>query len=242
MSGASDGDVLRMWERGVGRSPPERALALLAAADPLATWDELSALPLCHRDRMLLELRRRLLGDPVRARHACAGCGSAIELATTVSALLDASAETVEASTQFHLDDCAVRVRLPTTLDMMLVVEHWADARTALLELCVSYDPPSDEPWRAAAVSDASRATLLDAIELRSGAAALQLAVTCAGCGARAIAEFDIVSFLWQEIAAEARRLAREVVALARAFAWREADVLALAPQRRRLYLELAES
>jgi len=45
--------------------------------------------------------------------------------------------------------------------------------------------------------------------------------------------------FFWAELAAEAKRLLREVDALARAYGWREADILALSSQRRHAYLEL---
>jgi hypothetical protein len=49
---------------------------------------------------------------------------------------------------------------------------------------------------------------------------------------------FDIVSFLWTEIAAEAKRLLREVHILASAYGWREADIFSLSPLRRQFYLE----
>jgi hypothetical protein len=51
---------------------------------------------------------------------------------------------------------------------------------------------------------------------------------------------FDIVSFFWAEIGAWAQRLLREVHALASAYGWREADILALSAWRRRQYLDLA--
>jgi hypothetical protein len=49
---------------------------------------------------------------------------------------------------------------------------------------------------------------------------------------------FDIASFFWTEIAAEAKRLLGEVHILASAYGWREADILSLNPLRRRFYLE----
>jgi hypothetical protein len=65
------------------------------------------------------------------------------------------------------------------------------------------------------------------------------LATDCPGCGHRALVSFDIASFLWAELAAEARRLVQEVDALARRYGWCEADI-ALGSARRRLYLEMA--
>ena len=49
-----------------------------------------------------------------------------------------------------------------------------------------------------------------------------------------------MAEYLWKEVLIEARRLLREVNALARTYHWREADILALSPRRRQAYLELA--
>jgi hypothetical protein len=67
----------------------------------------------------------------------------------------------------------------------------------------------------------------------------LELRVNCADCGAVWDAPFDPVPFLWERVEASARRLLGEIHALARAYGWREADVLALSSARRRAYLEL---
>ena len=52
---------------------------------------------------------------------------------------------------------------------------------------------------------------------------------------------FDIVSFFWAEIDAWARRVLREVNVLARAYGWRESDILALSPVRRQIYLSMVQ-
>jgi hypothetical protein len=53
---------------------------------------------------------------------------------------------------------------------------------------------------------------------------------------------FDVADYLWQELHAWAKDVLRSVHALAVAYGWREADVLALSPTRRRIYLELARA
>lgn len=67
----------------------------------------------------------------------------------------------------------------------------------------------------------------------------VELALTCPGCGIAWGVPFDIGMFLWWELDARARRLLQDVSVLASAYGWREADVLALTPRRRQLYLEL---
>jgi hypothetical protein len=61
----------------------------------------------------------------------------------------------------------------------------------------------------------------------------------CPACGYRWHSLFDIVSFFWIEISASARRLLGDVHLLARAYGWREADILAMSPLRRSYYLEM---
>ena len=69
----------------------------------------------------------------------------------------------------------------------------------------------------------------------------LLLDLRCPACDHGWQAPFDPGAFLWAELAVQARRLLREVHALARAYGWREADILALSPWRRRYYLELVD-
>ncbi len=85
------------------------------------------------------------------------------------------------------------------------------------------------------ALEDAVAARLAEA----DPGARIDLAVDCPGCGAAWSAPFDIVSFLWAEVDACARRLVGDVHALASAYGWTEDDVLALSPARREAYLEL---
>jgi len=69
----------------------------------------------------------------------------------------------------------------------------------------------------------------------------VEIALSCPGCSTAWEAPLDIGSFVWDEIAAEARRVVHEVDRLARAYGWREADILAMTPARRRTYLALVE-
>ena len=63
--------------------------------------------------------------------------------------------------------------------------------------------------------------------------------MTCPACGRFWQAAFDIASYLWSELDALAQRLLGEVHTLARAYGWREADVLSMSPWRRQFYLEM---
>jgi hypothetical protein len=72
--------------------------------------------------------------------------------------------------------------------------------------------------------------------------AELVLALACGACGASSRQALDVPSFVAAELDLLARRLLRQVHLLARAYAWPEADVLALSAGRRRAYLEMLAS
>ena len=65
------------------------------------------------------------------------------------------------------------------------------------------------------------------------------LDISCISCGHSWKIVFDIVTFFWTEIDAWAHRILREVHDLAKAYGWREADILAMSPWRRQIYLEM---
>jgi len=67
----------------------------------------------------------------------------------------------------------------------------------------------------------------------------LQLDLSCPACRHRWLAAFDMITFLWNEIDSWARRMLREVHALASAYGWSEADILSMSATRRHLYLDL---
>ena len=69
-----------------------------------------------------------------------------------------------------------------------------------------------------------------------------RLDFTCPECGKAWSDPADVADFLWTELSAKARQLLLEVDALARAYGWNEAEVLALSPARRTAYLRLATS
>jgi hypothetical protein len=63
--------------------------------------------------------------------------------------------------------------------------------------------------------------------------------LACDNCGKRSSSVFDIRAFFWRELSARAQQIVLDVHDLARAYGWRESDVLSLSPARRRRYLEL---
>lgn len=123
--------------------------------------------------------------------------------------------------------------RLPTSFDLAAIAgcHDVEEARDRLHERCIRGPLANDEPILAAAERE---------IAERAGAAAMTVDLECPACIHRWSLDFDIAAFFWEELRVRARRLLREVDALARRYGWSERDILALSDARRRDYLELA--
>lgn len=72
--------------------------------------------------------------------------------------------------------------------------------------------------------------------------AEIRLNLVCPECDKAWTQVFDIVSYFWTEIDAWARRILLEVSVLARAFGWRESEIMGLSPTRRKIYLAMAQA
>ena len=229
--------LLAAWEEGQGQGPAHRALSLLAAADPEAGWEELAALPLGERDRRLLDLRQAALGGRLDGVARCPGCGETLDVALDSRSLrVEAVAGPELALSRAGLE---LRFRLPDSRDLLAAeaCAGVAEARRTLAERCVVEAWRGGAPVAAAALADEEVAALADALAAADPGAELLLELSCPVCGHGWSAILDVASFVWSEVEAEALRLLGEVHVLARAYGWREGDVLALSPRRRRLYL-----
>ncbi len=237
-------ELLGVWERGQAEPPVRQALALLAAACPETPPDELARLRIGRRDRLLLELRERTLGPQLVSVAACPACGERLEVELAVRDLLVDQSEDDPSHSPLSVtaDGWEVRFRLPHSLDLMALAgsAEPAEARRCLLAACLLESrSPEGEDTPVEALSGAVLQAVADAMAEADPQADLELALTCPACSHVWLSLFDIVSFFWTEIDARARVLLHEVHVLASAYNWREADILALSPWRRRAYLEM---
>lgn len=237
--------LLAVWERGDGQSPAARALLLLGAACDDLDAGALASLPLGRRDALLLELRTRLFGDEVVGVATCAQCAATVEAAFRSTDLLGASGAVEAPAAPEHVletEGARIRFRLPDSSDL-LALSDCGDAesgRSTLLGRCVL--DVTGEDGSAGRLSRSMAAQVVAAMAAADPRADLDLAFVCPECGHAWTAAFDVVRFLWQELHVWAQRTLHDVDALARAYHWREADILALSPRRRQAYLELCAS
>ena len=209
--------TLDLWQEAEGRDPVGRALALASLSGrPL---DELAALPIGRRDALLLEL---YAGEALDATAACPACGEQAEFSVERDALLARARDAKPADW-----------RPPDSTDVSAAAAT-GDAEAAdrvLLERCAG----------SAELSAGQRAAFVAAVAEADPLAEVLVDVSCPACGEAFVADLDVGAFVWADVRVAARRLLLEVDALARAYGWTEAEVLALGDRRRAAYLELAE-
>jgi hypothetical protein len=237
----STAEWLSMWEAGLMQQPAEWVLTLLAVACPDLPAETLALLSIGQRDERLLTLRESLFGSQIASLTECPACGEQLELTFSAADIRAPSQVDSTESLALSEDDWQVHFRLPNSLDMLAIADEQEleAVRHSLFQRCILHAEengvtmPADQlPER---VVDAV-AAYMSQIDPQ---AEVQLALTCPECTQQWQADFDIVRFLWSELDAWAIRTLRAVHSLASTYGWREADILAMSPWRRQLYLEL---
>lgn len=234
-------DLLGVWEVGEDRHPIDRALILLSAACPELAWDDLAALSVGERDARLLTLRELTSGPTLNGFAECPRCAERLEFDVAVADLrVAAGSDAAEGTWELVMGDLELRFRLPNSRDLAAVANcgDEVSARSLLVQRCVS--PANGGGTPIAELPAEITARLAERMAERDPQAEVLLDLRCPTCDHTWQTLFDIVAFFWAELAAQARRLLREVHALARAYGWREADILSMSARRRQIYLELA--
>lgn len=235
----SANDILQVWEWGQDKHPVDRALALLALACPELTPEQLQSLTIGKRNSRLLSLREKTLGPTLKGFAECTQCGAPLEFSLDVGAIRQPEPPVQEYSLQ--VDGLAMRFRPLNSLDLAAIVGlvDIDAARLRLIERCLLEATQAGQLLTTDELPESALAALVDALSERDPQAETRFQLTCAACGHRWSALFDIVAFFWTELGARAERLLVEVHTLARAYGWREADILAMSETRRHGYLEL---
>jgi cytochrome c5 len=234
--------MLAVWERGLGRIPLERALALLEAACPEQDHDTLAAMSLGQRDSCLLRLREWVFGPHFVAGSICRGCGQQLELTLHVDHL-HPDTDTVPAQVPISVGNYHLLLRPLNSLDLIACLKlDPPEMARAMFSRCLISATSDDASIPASKVPDEIVRNAMEDVIQADPQADLEIIVTCQACHSTMRESFDIISFFWSEIDAWARRILREVHVLALAYGWKEADVLSLSQVRRQFYLEMVSA
>lgn len=237
----SASDMISVWERGRDRHLVDRALLILAAAYPELSDDELPALTIGDRDARLLEVRASTFGPQLDATAVCPRCGIGLEFSLPAESLRLEPAGASSAPASWVAGDYTVRLRCLDSRDLAQAVRAGSEdaARRCLLERCVVEAVRDGRRVDVESLPAAVTEAIADRMAESDPQADLTARLHCSECGHGWDVVFDIANVLWVEIAAHTRQLLRDVHALARAYGWREADILAMSAGRRQLYLEM---
>jgi hypothetical protein len=239
----SNSDMIALWERGTGEHPVNRALMLLAACSPSESQDELARLSIGARDARLLAIYESLFGPSLYAFAHCPACNEPLEY-TLPTQELTAWTASPGAPAPLTVDDgrISLRLRLPDSLDLRAVSACTEPELAAkmLTERCIVQATCGGQPVSPADLPPGITQTISSALAAADPGAEMLIDLNCAVCSHAWQVTLDIERFLWSKISATAKRLLRDVHALASAYGWREPDILALSTVRRQTYLEMA--
>lgn len=245
--------LLTAWENGATQRPVEQALILLAAAWPKAPAEALAQMSIGQRDGLLLTLQEQLFGPRLTGLARCPECQERLELAFVVADIRAPLADhgdnpavfaPTNAVLSFAVDGYQVLFRLPNSSDLLAVAptDDADTARQSLLRRCilsVERDGTDASAPVLAGLPESLVHALTTQMEVADPQGNVQLALDCPVCRHQWLLAFDILTYLWTEIEAWARRTLREVHLLASAYGWSEQEILGLSARRRKLYLEM---
>lgn len=235
MRGLDAERIILLSERGADLPPARRSYLLLAAAFPDAPDSALLRLALGTRDRLLMRLRVRLLGETLTARQRCGGCGEDFELDFTAEQVGLAPRPGDEALPEAPAGSLRYRrrsfgARAVCVGDMIAAEDAGGvDAAREILAARAAPEAPA-EAW----------GRLAETLEALDPAADTIVEAACPQCGAAHELRLDPAAFVWEELAARAPRILRDVAELARTYHWSEREILAMPAQRRAFYLAAA--
>lgn len=242
MGALSASDILNVWERGQDQHPIDRALTLMKAGYPESTWEELVELSVGQRDARLLALRECTLGSRLEAFTQCPQCGAQLEFVLSTADLSPLDADRADQADQrLAMDGFQVTYRSPNSRDLAAIAgcDSPDSGAEFLLRRCISQAAHGGEEYPVENLPADIVTAVKDRIAANNAAAELELDLHCTECGHQWPMLFDIVSFFWEELVTQAKRLVGNVHTLARAYGWCESDILSMSARRRQLYLEM---
>lgn len=235
--------LLRAWEIGQRQHPIDRALTLLRASLPEKSLAELATLNLGRRDAYLLALRELTFGPQANGFAECPKCRERLEFDLNLADIRISDPETAPAAAyQLAVAGIELTFRLPNSEDLAAIarVKNVAVANSMLVKRCLLQASRDGIALADSELPPAVVTQLAEQVVECDPQAEVLLSLSCPACNHSWQALFDIASFFWTEIDAQAKRLLQEVHWLAQFYGWRESDILSMSAARRQLYLELA--
>ena len=235
-------DLVQIWEAGYRQHLLDRALTVLMAAFPGTSRDTLALLSIGQRDACLLAIRQQVFGSLLLGLTDCPACSEQIEFRLNVAEMpIAPSISPPTGPLAMDIANGTLQFRLPNSRDLAAIVSYRdiTVARNILARRCIVQYIQNGEVVPVENLPETLISTLAAEIEQRDPLAEISFHLSCSSCEDHWQMHFDIISFFWTEISALVKRLLGDIHTLAHAYGWREADILAMNPVRRQLYLEM---
>lgn len=227
--------LLDHWSVEPGPAAHARLAALLVArgADEPALAKE----SLGERNRRLIALHDDWVAGEIEARVTCAACTTANSFSVPKAAMRALPPPPPDAVASVAHGGRSLRFRLPTMADIAAVagLGDTPAMRAAMLDRCVLDRDAVPAPQLDAATIDAIEAEFdrLDPL------ASIVVESTCSDCGAAIAARVDLAAFVAADIDRIHAALFRDIDAIASAYGWTEATIVALPADRRARYVAM---
>lgn len=240
MIGADAVAWLSLWERSVPKAPRRRRRELLVSAGPSGDTSA-RQLAVGRANAQLLRLHRAMFGARLACQTSCPRCDAALELDLDIEDLLGREPPQQAGPMQIQLGEWEVVFRLPTEedVDASLREPDPAAARDVLLCRCVTTCRRGTEESSVSSAPPEVIATVGGRMEEGDPLALLEFDLRCASCDHAWSSTLDVDEILWARLNAWARRLVRDVHALAQAYGWSERTIAKMSPWKRQLYLDM---
>ncbi len=243
MNVLTERDILHIWEAGQNRPLWFRAMLILSYALPDMNKEQLADLTIGQRNFCLLKIRRNMVGADIDSCVHCPECNAPLEFKMDVDSICGIlPRETAVRRFSISIEGMDLWFKPLTSRDLAAFSQgsEPEEARLILLKRCVS----KVEKNGAAVDIDGLPQSVVEELgekiaETYDPQIEIKFRMQCAACGHSWTACFDIVSFFWTEIDAQAQRLLHEVHVLARTYGWSETDIWAMNSARKNYYLQL---
>jgi len=239
MRAFSASELLDVWERGQSQHPLDRAITLLAASCPEKSSQELVKLSLGQRDTLLFRLRQLIIGPHLETYSACPACGMELELVINIKDLLDNTVGPEKTEWVESLGEYSIDFRLPDSAFLADCLNSGVSPGSeALLKRCVLRITRNGENIDFEEIKGKISDELIARMAQIDPLSEVQITSTCSSCSHHWTQTLDILSFFWTELGIQVNRLMDQVHTLARAYGWRESEILSLGQWRRQYYLD----
>lgn len=236
-------ELLEVWEIGERQHPIDKALTLLASAYPELDQEKLATLSIGQRDALLFYLRERIFGSRLDAFSECPSCREQLEFSMDSRDLLTVTMTPETSEMVMDVEGFTVHFRLPNSIDLAASINRGDDeSQKTLLSQCVIRVSQNNMDVTGVDLPEMAVEALLAKMLEYDPLSEVRLDLDCLACGHRWSVILDILSFFWKELEVRIKVLLNQVHVLARAYGWREADILSMSDWRRQYYIDMVTS